>query len=1094
MRRFMMGARPGRSLVRAVLPVLVVAQLLGAGAAIASPAAPNVVKEVTQPDGTIVSLRLWGDEFAHGWETLGGYTVTKNAVTGTWDFALVGPTGELVPSGLEVGETDPPPDRHLRPTDEVINHLRALKGAPPIGVPYLLAPPPWSGADTDLLFIMVGFTDVGCSFTVSQMQDNMFGTTSSGPGNLEDYYEEISYGDLDIDGTVVGNNANGCVTLANSKAYYDTGAGSAVDVVNEAVAAVDGYVNFNTYDNDANGFVDAMGIIYAGGGPHDGCDTDNFPDGSGGDNLWPHSSGTGGTATNEADVNPYIINSEVTFPAAGGACNQIQTIGLFAHEFGHSLGLPDLYDTNGGSEGTGAWSTMGSQYQSTVNLADTPPHFDPWSKWFEGWITPTDLTGADQVVNLDQVETSGEVVQLLLNPGGAQIGGVGQYFLVENRQLVGFDSAGVGCGVVIWHIDETQGGNQTEAQKLVDVEEADGDNDLDNEVNRGDQGDPFPGNTDNHLFDDTSDPNSDLYGGASSGVRVRVQNNSCASTMQVAVGPNQAPTADADGPYVTNEGTNVGLSGSGSSDADGDPLAYDWDPDAVFVNPNVQNPTFEAVGQDGATGVDLTVTDPAGESDTDSSTVTVNNVAPSVSLGSDTPKDEGSLVTVSGTVSDPGWLDPLSATIDWMDGAGPEPLGGALENTRPDATLAFSVAHRYGDNGLYPVEVCGSDDDVTTCETIDLQIDNVAPTVTFDPAPDTTIEEFDTSNVRVTFSDPGWLDTYTAQVTWGEGTVDNPTPTVTTEGGPGPDLGEASGSHQYGDNGLYPVSFTITDDDTGSGSDGFTIDVANVDPTADIDTTGTVIVNGIETILAHAGETVPFTADSTDRGSDDLLTTWDWDDGVPSPDEVAGWLVNPPLPDPPFPPGSPTVEPRDITHATSHIFSDACVYDVVFGSTDDDAPLAGSQDEVAVLITGNGDRTRSDGWWHAQYKATGEKGNPEFDQMTLDCYLAIARFASDVFDEAVPLSTLEDAHAVLHPDGTALGRLDREILTAWLNFANGGVDYLDVVVDTDGDHVADATLGQTMAAAETVRLNPASTKAQLDAARKLVHQINVPSN
>ncbi|MBI1742644.1 immune inhibitor A [Candidatus Acetothermia bacterium] len=197
------------------------------------------------------------------------------------------------------------------------------------------------------------------------------------------------------------------------------GPGTDAGLVTEAVTLADSTVNFANFDNDGDGTVDILGIIYAGGGPHDGCDMDDPPPGFAGDNLWPHFSRPGGTfAGDGVSVNQYIIQSEVTHakdvnPSSG--CTQIQTIGLFAHEFGHALGLPDLYDTDGSSAGIGSWSTMSNQYRSTVNLADTPPHYDPWSKWFEGWITPQDLTSASVAGKfIPQTETNAFTIQLLV--------------------------------------------------------------------------------------------------------------------------------------------------------------------------------------------------------------------------------------------------------------------------------------------------------------------------------------------------------------------------------------------------------------------------------------------------------------------------------------------------------------------------------------------------------------------------------------------------------------------------------------------------------------------------------------------------------
>jgi immune inhibitor A len=365
----------GASLLLTVGAVLVA---LSATAVSATEAAPNVIKDITQPDGKVIKVRLWGDEFAHGWETLTGHTVAYDKTDKTWKYAKQAKSGRLVAGDQVVGKDKPKGSKHLRPSTAAINAERKAQGALAIGE-FAAAPPAWAGSDTDVLFLYVAFSDVGCSFTPAQMQANMFGATASGPGNLADYYDEISYGALQLDGQVQGDATNtGCIILPNTHDFYDGAGGSADQMVTDAVAIADAYVDFTPYDNDGNGAVDALGLIYAGGGTHDGCATDDPPNGSGGDSLWPHSGGVGPLAVDGGarTVDRHIVNSELTYaitnpPPPFTDCNQIQTIGLFAHEFGHSLGLPDLYDTDVSSSGVGRWSTMASQYISTVNNADT---------------------------------------------------------------------------------------------------------------------------------------------------------------------------------------------------------------------------------------------------------------------------------------------------------------------------------------------------------------------------------------------------------------------------------------------------------------------------------------------------------------------------------------------------------------------------------------------------------------------------------------------------------------------------------------------------------------------------------------------------
>lgn len=998
---------------RSVMGALVVLCASGvclatAATASASPAAPNTIHSFKQPDGSVLKLRLWGDEFVHGWETLDGYSVLRDQRDQFWKYAARNRRGVLVLTRRVAGVDAKPLRLHLRPTGAAINAIRIKEGATPLGVATLAAAPPWAGADTDVLFIFVQFKSgsTQCTFTPAQMQANMFGATATGPGNLNAFFKENSYNKLDMVGTVVGNGA-ACATLANDRTFYNdetTNADGDDDLVREAVSLVDANVNFADYDNDNNGTVDALGIIYAGGGAQDGCVA-----GSNSNNLWPHSGGLADSGTVTADgktIDRFIINSEVTHPAStnGAPCTQIQTIGLFAHEFGHSLGLPDLYDIDSSSLGVGSWTTMSSQYRSTTNLADTPPEYDAWSKAFEGWVTPVVHQAGDRVLeSLSQVEDTGEVHEFLNNPGGFQTGGSGEYFLVENRQQTKFDAQLPGCGILVWHVDEAQpfqGFNSKEGHSAgthrgLDLEQADGNNELAGNAagatnawpdvnNGGDTADPFPGAANNSLFADSTTPSAKLYNGNNSSVRVKIKATSCSADMAVAFGPNQAPVASAGGPYTTPEGTDVGLTAAGSSDPDNDTLTYAWDldNDGQYDDSTSQTPTFTNVGDNAVFTVGVQVTDSFGDSSTASTTVTVTNVDPSViNVTQDGPKPEndGTGVTVTATVTDPGWLDTLTATIDWGDGAGPQAVSGTLENTRPNATLALSSSHDYGDNGVFSVTVCGADDD----------------------------------------------------------------------GGSGC---------------ATPISITIT----------------NVEPTVAIDESGTILINGVPTVISQAGASVPLNGRSTDPGSDDLTMSWDWNDG--SPVTSTPYLVNPPNPDP-FP--SPTVQPRDVTDSKSHAFA-ACLYDVKLTSADDDTGSTSST--VKVLIVGTATSRFSVGYWLRQYS-----GKPtDFTNATLLCYLKIARYVSLVFDEKRPLSTVQQAQDVLKAGGgtSAATQLDRQLLAALLNFANGDPAY-NKLIDTNGDSVGDTQFLAVVAHAEAVRLNPASTTAQITAQKDLLERIDL---
>jgi len=437
---------------------------------------------------------------------------------------------------------------------------------------------------------------------------------------------------------------------------------------------------------------------------------------------------------------------------------------------------------------------------------------------------------------------------------------------------------------------------------------------------------------------------------------------------------NSPPTADAGGPYTTNEGTDVTLDGTGSTDPDNDIVKYEWDfdEDGACDDATGAKPSFKDVGQDGTTTVKLCVTDALGLTDDDTSKVTVNNVAPALTVGSNAPTGENTTVTVSGTISDPGWEDLLSGTISWGDGSAAQALPGTVENVRPDATLPFSITHVYGDNGMFTAQICAADDDTNPCTS-------------------------------------------------------------------------------------------------------FPIQITNTPPTAAIDLSGAVDVNGTPTVIAHAGSSVGFSGRATDPGSDDLTLAWKWGDGTPDSSKTD--LVNHPNVDPPL---SPSIQPRDLVFASSHAFAGACAYETTFAVGDDDGGSASQT--AAVIIVGNGHPNQPHGYWKQQFRFYNSgKGNADFDAGRLGCYLKIVDYMSSVFHQRTDASTFLRSEDVLETNQTSVINelFDQQLLAAWLNFANGAVDW-NRLVDTNGDRTADTRFLDAIAAAERLRLDPSTTRAQLD--------------
>ncbi|UCE19122.1 MAG: M6 family metalloprotease domain-containing protein [Gemmatimonadota bacterium] len=332
-------------------------------------------------------------------------------------------------------------------------------------------------------------------------------------GSMHEYFQEVSYGRLFLWGEV-----SVWMEAPQTNSYYaddQFGQGrwprNRVRLAYDVVAAADQYVDFSQYDGDGDGIVDALFIVHAGAGGEETGKTNDLWSHKG--TLPAHSNGTGsGYGTDDGvTVGPYTMQPEEHEDEG------LISIGVFCHEFGHVLGLPDLYDRDNSIAGIGNWGLMGGgSWGGDGRSPETPVHLCAWSKERVGWIAPIAMTQNVRDQTIRRVEDHNDVYKLWAQGMPAT-----EYFLIENRQPVGFDSEIPSGGLLIWHIDNsvtTQ--NDNEFDKLVDLEAADGARDLDRGTNRGDAGDPFPGAAENVAFHLFSQPNSRTKGGAPSQVSV----------------------------------------------------------------------------------------------------------------------------------------------------------------------------------------------------------------------------------------------------------------------------------------------------------------------------------------------------------------------------------------------------------------------------------------------------------------------------------------------------------------------------------------------------------------------------------------------
>jgi len=363
------------------------------------------------------------------------------------------------------------------------------------------------------LAILVEYTDQPGSVDPSEFDTLLY---QAGTGSVRDYYSEISYGQLDMI-TVHLPSATGWQAMPENKSYYANneyglGTGSypnnAKKLVEDAIAAADSLVDFSLYDNDGNGRLDALMIIHTGPGAEF---TGNKND------IWSHK-----WSITPQTRDGILVSSYAMMPEYWSKPGDI-TIGVFAHELGHVFGLPDLYDTDGSSKGIGRWSLMavGSWNGS---LGNSPAHIDAWCRMQLGFLSPVTPSSSAFGAPIPRIEDHATAYRLW--DGGAPSA---EYFLVENRQKVGFDAALPGSGLLIWHIDENVSsdnrnewypGHTSSGHYLVALTQADNNFNLEKNQGSGDGADPFPGSTGNRTFNATTSPNSLAYSGAVSFVTV----------------------------------------------------------------------------------------------------------------------------------------------------------------------------------------------------------------------------------------------------------------------------------------------------------------------------------------------------------------------------------------------------------------------------------------------------------------------------------------------------------------------------------------------------------------------------------------------
>lgn len=491
---------------------------MGALSAAAVPAKPTPVRYV-QPDGSAVTVQLRGDERHHWYQTVDGYPLVmkRNILF----YGETTPDGKVEASRYQATDTDNRGEevkRLLSTVDRaevveamtiqrersprVINEKFARAAARAKSKTNAPAADPtvadvygkglFPGAhfpafgEQKGLVILVEYADVKFS-----NHEIAYG------GDVRGYFSEMLNGDAFEGHGATGsarkwfidNSAGqfvptfdvfGPVTLEHDMAYYGGNDFYGNDehpemMVVEACRQLDPSVDFSQYDRDGDGYVDNVYVFYAGRGEASGGSPDT---------VWPHSwnLASAGITMFELDgvvVDRYACSNEWEGESPDG-------IGTFVHEFSHVMGLPDIYPTSY-TEAFSPGDFCVMDHGSYNNDGRTPPNYGIFERNALGWMKPKQLS-ADVVadITIEPISTMDGYV-VLTNRSD-------EFYLIENRQLEGWDSYLPGHGMLVWHIDynaslwDSNTLNNDKDHQCVDIVEAD---DVRSSETRG--GDTFPG-------------------------------------------------------------------------------------------------------------------------------------------------------------------------------------------------------------------------------------------------------------------------------------------------------------------------------------------------------------------------------------------------------------------------------------------------------------------------------------------------------------------------------------------------------------------------------------------------------------------------
>ena len=517
----------------------------------------RVKKQLMLEDGTIVTATLQGDEY-YGYYITDDGKVLAPAKSGKYRYM-----NEKTHANFK---------RVAYERMEKANSFRAES---------MRRSAPRSTQERRGLVILAQFPDVSFSKIGTQEYFNrMFnekGFTENGClGSVSDYFYDQSYGQLNMQFDVVGP-----VTLPQPLAYYgapeegeSSGDSKVLDFAADACTAAKDLVDFSKYDWDGDGKVDNVYILFAGFSEARGADPNC---------LWPHQWVVHDRelVIDEVRIWNYACSNELI---SGGDAPVLDGIGTACHEFSHTLGLADIYNTQGGKDFVGKWDVMsiGSYIGKKWGDGTHPMAYSAFERWQLGWLEPKALNEVTTITEMKALEEEPEAY-VLYNEGNTN-----EYYLLENRQLPKWGSPFDAHGLLVTHIDYDKGAwnnntvNTDIYHQRYSVVGASGE--FTESID-----DLFPGTSGNTSFTDVTNPASTLFNANEDGtyfLHKPVENitESSDGTISFVACTNYAPCPKSIQATTNDDGT-VACSWSEVEDA----VSYDVELKGEYLYPSPYN-------------------------------------------------------------------------------------------------------------------------------------------------------------------------------------------------------------------------------------------------------------------------------------------------------------------------------------------------------------------------------------------------------------------------------------------------------------------------------------------------------------------------